>query len=58
MINKFKSISKKKKVAKDFKKNGLNIRIETDWLDANVYVMKKLAQAKLEEYNNTNVQVA
>jgi hypothetical protein len=58
VINKFKSISKKKKVAKDFKKNGLNIRIETDWLDANVYVMKKLAQTKLEEYNNTNVQVA
>jgi len=60
IINKFKSVAKKKKVAKTFQKNGANVRIEVDWLDANVYVMKKLAQAKLEEYTNTsaNAQVA
>ena len=58
LINKFKSVAKKRKVAQTFKKNGSNVRIEVDWLDGNVYLMKKLAQAKLDEFNNTSAQVA
>ena len=52
LINKFKSVAKKKRIARTFKKNGANIRVEVDLLDANIYVMKKFAQAKLEEHKS------
>jgi len=50
LINKFTNLAKKKRVARTFKKNGANIRVEVDLLDANIYVMKKLAQAKLKDH--------
>ncbi len=53
VLNNFKGINQRKKFEKHLKKYGTNVRIQVDWLDGNIYIMKKFIKHKLEEYQKT-----
>lgn len=50
ILEKFKGTSKQKRLAKQFKKDGLHIKIAAKWLDVNVNHLKKIAQTNLDAY--------
>ncbi|MFP5042458.1 STM3941 family protein [Parasediminibacterium sp. JCM 36343] len=54
VMEKFNKIKVGKKIARNFKKNGSNIRVAVKNLDGNVNKLKKIAQAQLANYNKSN----
>jgi len=58
ILEKFKGTSRQKKLAKQFKKEGLHIKIATKWLDVNVNQLKKVAQANLVTYQKQNEKLS